>query len=113
MEPGAGHDNGQRVILPRWVLTEKPGELASDPPKRKERLVIRGFEDPHKKNVVSMSPTVGRASLRVLLAMLVHNNCMPHSVDVRKAFLQDMLIDRVAPVYVQPPPQARDPAGVV
>lgn len=105
--------NGQSVISTCWVLTEKPRELSNDPPKRKAMLVIRGFEDPHKKNVVSTSPTVGRASLRTLLAILITNHNVPRSVDMRTASLQGIPIDRVEPVYVQPPPQERAPPGVV
>jgi len=103
----------QRVISTRWVLTEKPGELANDRPKRQARLVIREFQDPHKKKVVSTSLTMGRASLRVLLPMLFHHGYVPRSFDVRTAFLQGMPIDRVSLVYVQPPPQAHVPLGVV
>lgn len=105
-------EEDQRVMSTRWVYTDKPGELVDDPSREKARLVIRGFEDPHNRNVVSTSPTVGRASLRVLLAMLVAHNYVPCSVDVRTAFLQGMPIDRVEPVYVQPPPQARVQEGL-
>lgn len=105
--------SGQHVITTRWVLTEKPGELPTDPAKRKARLCVRGFQDPAKNSVVSTSPTAGRASVRVLLALFAASGYDPRSVDVRTAFLQGMPIDRVRPVYVQPPPQARVPAGMV
>lgn len=85
------------------MLTEEPCKLSNDLAKRKARLVIRGFEDPHTNNVISTSPTLGRATLRVLLAMLVHHEDVPRSLDVCTAFLQCMPIFRVAPVYVQPP----------
>jgi len=104
---------GQHVISTRWVLTEKPRELPQDPPKRKARLVVRGFEDPHMASVVSTSPAVGRASLHVLLATMAVRGWVPRTVDVRTAFLQGLPLDRVAPVYVQPPPQARVPTSVV
>jgi len=95
------------------VLTEKPGELPQDPPKRKARLLVRGFEDPQKASVVSTSFTVGLASLCVLLDTMEVRGWVPRTLDVRTAFLQGLPIDQVAPVYVQPPPQARIPTGVV
>lgn len=104
---------GQHVISTRWVLTEKPGELPQDPPKRKARLFVRGFEDPQKASVVSTSPTVGRASLCVLLDTMAVRVWVPRTVDVGTALLQGLPLDQVAPVYVQPPPQARIPTGVV
>jgi len=108
-ETAAGH----RAISTRWVLAEKPGELPQDPLKRKARLVVRGFEDPHKTSVVSTSPTVGRASLRVLPDNMAVRGWVLRTVDVRTAFLQGLPLDWVAPVYVQPPPQARVPSGVL
>lgn len=105
--------DGQHVISTRWVLTQKPGELPSDADKLKARLCVRGFEDPHRRSVVSWSPTAGRASVRVLLGLFADRGYVPRSVDVRTAFLQGMPIERMQPVYVQPPPQAKAPAGVV
>jgi len=106
-------DEGQIAISMRWVLTEKPAELPEDPAKLKARLVVRGCEDRHKASVVSTSPTVGRATLRVVFALMTDHGWVPRSVDVRTAFLQGLPLDRVKPVYVRPPPQAHVPDGLL
>eukprot|EP00168_Porphyra_purpurea_P013641 TRINITY_DN3792_c0_g1_i1.p1 TRINITY_DN3792_c0_g1~~TRINITY_DN3792_c0_g1_i1.p1 ORF type:complete len:520 (+),score=117.04 TRINITY_DN3792_c0_g1_i1:298-1857(+) len=90
----------------RWVVTEKPAELPEDAARLKARLVVRGHEDRHKASVVSTSPTVGRATLRIFLALMTERDWVPRSVDVRTAVLQGLPLDRVQLVFVKPPPQA-------
>lgn len=63
--------------------------------------------------MVSTSPTAGRASVSTLLAVHSSYGYVPRSVDVRTAFLQRNPIKEVQPVYVQPPAQAKKPAGVI
>jgi len=106
-------DEGQIAISMRWVLTEKPAELPEDPAKLKARLVVRGCEDRHRASVVSTSPTVGRATLRVVIASMTEHGWVPRSVEVRTAFLQGLPLDRFKPVYVRPPPQAHVPDGLL
>lgn len=106
-------DVGQRVLSTRWVYTIKSPQLPGDPPKLKARLCERGFEDPQRANVDRVSPTVSRASVRLVLAATVTFGWVPRTVDVSTAFLQGMPIDRPAPVYVRPPPYARVPPGLV
>jgi len=98
---------GQVVLSTRWVLTVKEPDAPTSPPRRKARLVVRGFEDPERDNVDSTSPTAFRATFRVT------HGFIPRTLDVRTAFLQGMPLDRPTPVFIQPPPQARVPAGVV
>jgi len=103
----------QVVLSTRWVLTVKEPDAPTSPPRRKARLVVRGFEDPERDNVDSTSPTVSRATFRVALSAMVTHGFIPRTVDVRTAFLQGMPLDRPTPVYIQPPPQARVPSGMV
>jgi len=84
-------DEGQIAILIRWVLLEKPSELPEDPAKLKERLVVCGWEDRGKASVVSSSPTVGRAPLPVVRALMTEHGWGPRSVDVRTDLLQGMI----------------------
>ena len=105
--------SGQRVLSTRWVLTLKQPEFPTAPPRRKARLVVRGFEDPDRDAVDSLSQTASRATLRTVFSALASAGFLPRSLDVRTAFLQGMPLDRPTAVFVQPPPQARAPAGVI
>jgi len=49
----------------------------------------------------------------VLFSALASRRFLLRTIDVRTAFLQGMPLDRLAAVYVQPPPQSGAPAGVV
>lgn len=104
---------GQAVISMRWVLTIKEPDTPSGAPRRKARLVVRGFEDPDRDAVDSTSPTASRGTLRVALSAMATHGFVPRTVDVRTAFLQGMPLDRPTAVFVQPPPQARVPPGTV
>lgn len=104
---------GQVVISTRWVLTFKQPDTPTGTLRRKARLVVRGFEDPDRDAVDSTSPTASRATLRVVLSALSTHGFIPRTVDVRTAFLQGMPLDRPTAVFVQPPPQARVPRGMV
>jgi len=105
--------DGQVVLSTRWVLTVKEPDAPTSPPRRKARLVVRGFEDPERGNVDSTSPTASRATFRVALSAMATHGFIPRTVDVRTAFLQGMPLDRPTPVVIQPPPQARVPTGMV
>lgn len=54
---------------------------------------------------------MGRASLRVLSSKTAVRGWVPRTVDVCTAFIQGLPLNRIAPVYVQPPPQARAVPG--
>ena len=82
------------------MLTENPGELPQDSLKRKDRLFLHAFEDPLKASVVITLPTVGRASLSVLLATMAVRGWVPRTVEVRTASRPGLPLDQAAPVYV-------------
>lgn len=106
-------DRGQRVLSTRWVLTIKAPQLPTDPPRLKARLCVRGFEDPDRTLVERESPTVSRATVRLVIAAAVAHGWVLRTVDVSTAFLQGMPINRPCPVFVRPPMQARVPSGTV
>lgn len=100
---------GQAVRSMQWAYTIKEADVPTGAPRRKARLAVRCFEDPDRDSVDSTSPTVSRASLRVVFSAMATHGFLPRTVDVRTAFLQGMPLDRPTAVFVQPPPQARVP----
>ena len=104
---------GQRVLSTLWVLTVKEPESPTAPPRRKARLVVRGFEDPDRDTVDSTFPAASRSTLRAVFSALASTGFVPRTIDVHTAFLQGMPLYLPTAVFVQPPPQACAPAGVV
>jgi len=98
---------------PAGCSPPKEPESPTATPRRKARLVARGFEDPDKDTVDSTSPTAARATLWVLFSALASRGFLPRTIDMRTAFVQGMPLDRLAAVYVQPSPQSGAPVGVV
>jgi len=105
--------SGQRALSMRWVLTIKPPALPGLHPRPKARLCVRGNEERDKALIDSFSPTVSRSTVRLLLILLATMGWAPRTVDVSTAFLQGMPIDRPAPVYVRPPPEAGVARGII
>lgn len=75
--------------------------------------MVRGFDDPDRDSLDSMSPTASRDALRVALFAMSTHGCVPWTVDVRTAFLQVIPLDRPTAVFFQPPKQAQEPTGTV
>ena len=96
-------DNGQKCISTRWVCSVKTttqGEL-----KHKARLVARGFEEIPNNEISTDSPTCASESLRLVLAIFAQNNWIPHSMDIKTAFLQGQNIER--DIFIRPPKEAK------
>ena len=53
----------------------------------KARLVLLGHQDPELARLITASPTLGRSTRSVMLAMAAHNAWPVRSLDARKAFL--------------------------
>jgi len=85
---------GQVVLSTWWVLTIKEADSSGGAPRRKARLVVRGFEDPDRDSVDITSPTASRAGMRVALAAMAMHSFIPRTVHVRTAFLQGLPLDR-------------------
>ena len=98
-----------RAISVRWVLTWK--QLDNGQKQAKARLVVKGFLDKAKDDVASFSPTVSKDTLRLVLSLFPTLGFVPHTADVKTAFLQGRELSRE--VYVIPPPEADMPEDVV
>lgn len=88
-------DQGQPSISTRWVMSMKEG-------KPRARLVARGFED--KTDVQRDSPTVGKTSIRLFLALASCKDWMITTTDIKSAFLQGQELTR--DVFIKPPKEA-------
>ena len=93
---------GQKLIDPRWVLTNKV-VLGEKEMKAKARLCVKGFQDPDIDDIFTMSPTGGKLTWRLCISLCVQNNWAPNTIDVKTAFLQGKPLDRE--VYMKPPPR--------
>ena len=66
----------------------------------KTRLVVKGFEEPTKDEVLKDSPTCSKENLRVVLSAIAQNKWKLNSIDTKAAFVQRDNIDRE--LYVLP-----------
>ena len=84
---------GQRCISTRWVCTLKDSPSPSGPVP-KARLVARGFEDLHIKDIPKDSPTCATESLRTVLAVIAKKGWKAYAMDIKTAFLQGSELSR-------------------
>ena len=92
----------EKLISTRWIFTDKVDE--KNTPYVKARLVIRGFQDMDKDDVLSESPTAHTETLKIMLAVMPTLGYKPRKMDISTAFLQGKKLTR--PVYIQPPDEA-------
>ena len=92
---------GQTCVTTRWVVTRK-GEVI------KARLVARGFQE--TADMVTDSPTIGKAVTRICLAVASSRSWLLKSTDVKSAFLQSDPPDR--DVFLVPPKEVSKPGKV-
>ena len=95
-------DCGQYTLSTRWVITDKDG-------KTKARLVVRGFEEEYF--MPRDSPTVGKGTMRIFLAISSSNNWTVKTTDIKSAFLQGQELRR--DVYIKPPRESSAEQGIV
>ena len=95
-------DCGQQTLSTKWVITNKEGQT-------KARLVVRGFEEEFK--MPRDSPTVGKGTMRIFLAISSINNWTIKTTDIKSAFLQGREIRR--DVYVKPPKEGDTAKGII
>lgn len=95
-------DCGQHTLSTRWVITSKDGQT-------KARLVVRGFEE--EFTMPRDSPTVGKGTLRIFLAILSINNWTVKTTDIKSAFLQGKEIRR--DIYIKPPKESYTAKGTI
>jgi len=94
---------GQTCISTRWILWNKGDEVRA-------RLVARGFEEDTSRIDVD-SPTVGKSTVRMLLAIASSKHWNIKSTDIKSAFLQGNALQRE--VYICPPKEAQVTEGLV
>ena len=94
-------NTGQALMSTRWICTEKikGGALTC-----KARLVARGFEE-DSTMLKKESPTCGKDSLRIMLIITMSYGWCIKSLDIKRAFLQGMKLQR--DVFIKPPPEAK------
>ena len=93
-------DNNQKAISVRWVYKEK---LTDEGTLQKARLVAKGFQE-DKDDIGNDSPTCGKDSLRVTLAISSAKSWNVNSIDIKAAFLQSHKLERT--IYLRPPKEA-------
>ena len=93
---------GQYTLSTRWVITKKDEKM-------KARLVVRGFEEEFMMR--RDSPTVGKGTMRIFLAIVACKNWTVKTTDIKSAFLQGKELRR--DVYIKPPKESDTDNGVV
>ena len=89
-------DEDQFRISTTWVLWNKGKEVRA-------RLVARGYEDMH--DYPRDSPTINKASMRIILSITVNKGWKIQTTDIKSAFLQGKLLDRE--VFLSPPKEIK------
>ena len=95
-------DEGQDSLPVRWVVTRHEVDGKNQP--LKARLCVRGDLEKGKDNICSDSPTVGKETLKLALAIAANEGFEVKSGDIKSAYLQGMDIQRR--LFVKPPPEA-------
>ncbi|KAJ4705025.1 Retrovirus-related Pol polyprotein from transposon TNT 1-94 [Melia azedarach] len=86
----------RKIVTCKWVYKEKEGEISVEGIKYKARVVARGFtqkEGVHYNEI--FSPVVKHTSIRVLLAIVAHQNLELEQLDVKTAFLHGELEEEI------------------
>ena len=91
---------GQEFISTTWVLSMKGNDVRA-------RLVARGFEE--EDDIDKTSPTMHKATLRVILSIGTIKDWILQTTDIKSAFLQGTKLGRV--VHIKPPKEAELPNG--
>jgi hypothetical protein len=82
--------HGDAEIFKSRIVNEIKGKT-TDKPYEKSRLVIQGFGDAGKEAILTQSPTIQRASQRLILAIapsLQRRNCLLWLRDITQAYVQ-------------------------
>ena len=95
-------DQGQYRISTTWVLSNKGDDVRA-------RLVARGYED--NQEIQKDSPTVGKSTMRIIMAISAAEHWEIKTTDIKSAFLQGQEIDKE--VFLAPPKEAGCSAGVL
>ena len=81
----------------KWVCTMKESHSQQI---LKARLVVKGFEEPSKDEILKDSPTCSKQTLQVVLFIGAQKKWHLNSIDITTAFLQGENIDRENIEYI-------------
>ena len=100
-------DTGQKLrILTKWIITEKVDE--GDIYKVKARLVVLGNMEEGLSSVQTQSPTCGKDTVRLLLAVAASYDWENVMIDLTKAYFQAELSERKEGLYLVLPDDIKD-----
>ena len=94
-----------RKLDSTWVITRKEAPDGKGMGAVKARLCVRGDQERDDHTVKTDSPTVDRATVKILFAIAATNKWKVKTVDVTAAFLQGKKMER--DVFVRPPAEYR------
>ena len=88
--------SGRKIITCKWVFKKKEGISPAEGVKYKARVVARGFNQREGVDYNEIfSPVVRHTSIRVLLAIVAHQNLELEQLDVKTAFLHGELEEEI------------------
>ncbi|KAJ4721050.1 Retrovirus-related Pol polyprotein from transposon TNT 1-94 [Melia azedarach] len=86
----------KKIITCKWVYKKKEGETSVEGIKYKARVVARGFTQREGVDYNEIfSPVVRHTSIRVLLAIVAHQDLELEQLDVKTAFLHGELEEEI------------------
>ncbi|KAJ4730101.1 Retrovirus-related Pol polyprotein from transposon TNT 1-94 [Melia azedarach] len=86
----------RKIVTCKWVYKKKEGETSVEGIKYKARVVARGFTQREGVDYNEIfSPVVRHTSIRVLLAIVAHQDLELEQLDVKTAFLHGELEDEI------------------
>lgn len=88
--------NGVKLVGSKWIFKRKEGIPGSEPPRYKARLVTKGFTRREGVDFNEIfSPAVKHCSIRVLLAMVAQFDMYLELMDIKTAFLNGELEEKI------------------
>ena len=100
-------DTGQKLrILTKWIITEKVEEGYIY--KIKARLIVLGNMEEGLSSVQTQSPTCGKDTVRLLLAVAASYDWDNVMIDLTKAYFQAELSERKEGLYLVLPDDIKD-----
>ncbi|VFQ88509.1 unnamed protein product [Cuscuta campestris] len=86
----------RKIVTCKWLFKKKEGTIPGEGVRYKARLVARGFTQKEGVDYNEIfSPVVRHTSIRVLLAMVAHQDLELEQLDVKTAFLHGLLEDDI------------------
>lgn len=101
---------GARIFKSRFVDQIKNAGTANA--FEKSRLVVQAYNDSDKKKVLTQSPTIQRASQRLLLCLAIYKDFNVFTRDISQAYTQSKS-KLVRDFYVHPPAELNLPDGIL